>query len=443
MTPLLDRAALVEHFDSGFRPREKKLIGLEYELLGVDRETGVAIPYDGRPGSVVSVLRRMCSQRGWNPVGGEPLLELERDGSRITLEPGAQIELSARALASLSEVREELWRFLGDLFVASEGLGILWIPLGIQPLSTPGDIEIIPKQRYDIMTRYLPRRGSLALWMMRTTAGMQVNLDVESPQDAARKLRLALRLCPMFTAMFANSPVSGGAANGFATRRGQVWREVDPDRCGVPSVSLAEDATTADYVDWALDAGMFFIERDGRLVDMTGTRFREFLASGRDGLTATIEDWKLHLTTLFPEARLKSYLELRCADSCRPALALAYAALATGLIYGSDDELRRVEDLVGSWSAEEISAFHDAATREGLSAVGPGGVQAAELARELLAIAGESLDRVLPGERSFLQPLIELAGAARSPSDELLDSWRGSVPEWLPTLGALAIGART
>ncbi|MDH3284838.1 MAG: glutamate-cysteine ligase family protein, partial [Acidobacteriota bacterium] len=367
-----------------------------------------------------TVLERMRADHGWHAVGGEPLLELERDGSRITLEPGAQVELSARPFENLADVRVELLRFLSELEEASRDLSIAWLPSGMQPRSRPDEIVVIPKPRYEIMTRYLPTRGDHALWMMRTTAGMQVNLDVLSPAEAARKMRLALRLCPVITGLLANSPLSEGRVNGFLSRRAFVWRDVDPDRCGVPEACIAPGATTADYVDWALDAGMFFIERDGALVDMTGVSFREYLDGGARGHEPAIEDWTLHLTTLFPEARLKEYLEIRCADSNRPDRAMGYVALCVGLFYGDEETVSAAERLVLDWSHEELLSFHERVAREGLRARSPGGRRAGDLARELLGLASATLSRSSAEDRALLAPLEELANSNATPADELL-----------------------
>ncbi len=420
MTGPLTRRDLIDRFDAGFRPRPDRLIGLEFELVGVLDETGHAVPYRGQTRSVTTVLERLAARHGWTAVGGPPLLELEREGSRVTLEPGAQIELSARPFAELADVRLELDRFLGELLDVSEDLSINWLTTGMQPRSRPEDIVVLPKPRYEIMTRYLPTRGGHALWMMRTTAGMQVNLDVFSPQEAARKLRLALRISPVVTALLANSPLSEGRVNGYLSKRAFVWRDVDPDRCGIPEACIAPGSTTTDYVDWALDAGMFFIDRGGDLVDMTGVTFRSFLEHGARGHAATLADWALHLTTLFPEARLKQYLEIRCADSNRPDRGLAYVALCVGLFYGDEETLRAAESLVERWSHEELLSFHERVTRDALSARAPGGGRAAELARELLRLAAASLETRGSGERALLAPLEELAESRSTPADEML-----------------------
>ncbi|RMG44630.1 MAG: glutamate--cysteine ligase [Acidobacteria bacterium] len=419
----LDRRALLEDFEAGFKPRTERLVGLEYELIGVRLDDATHLPYDGGPVSVTSVLERLIRDYGWRAVGGPPLLELEREGSRITLEPGAQLELSARPHRTLRGAHAELRRFLAELRAATEPLGAAWLPLGMQPVSPPDRIALIPKPRYEIMNRYLPTRGAGAVWMMRTTAGVQVNLDVFSPEEAARGLRLALLVSSPVVALLANSPVSEGAANGFMSKRAASWLDVDSDRCGLPPRLLSPGLRASDYVDWALEAGMFFVERDGRLVDMTGVKFREFLERGARGQQASLADWKLHLTTLFPEARLKSYLEIRCADGNPPDLALAFAALATGLIYGGSDGHEAVESLLGGFDAEARIAFHMDCARRGPAARAPDGRSAAELMRELLRLAAAELERRSPEDRPLLAPLEALAEEGRCPAMETLERW--------------------
>ncbi|UCF69269.1 MAG: hypothetical protein JSV80_08325 [Acidobacteriota bacterium] len=447
MRPPLDRRALVEDFNAGFRPRPERLVGLEYELLGVDRATGGAVSYQGhassRSSSVLAVLEGLRDRFGWRGVLDDPLLELERDGDRITLEPGAQLELSARPYASLAEVRDELGRFLRELIEVSRPLGIAWLPLGMQPLTRPEDIPLIPKQRYRIMNGYLPTRGRGAIWMMRSTAGMQINVDVFDAQEAIHSLRLALMISSPLMALFSNSPFSAGRINGWRSRRSAYWLDVDPDRCGIPESLLAPDAATADYVDWALAAGMFFIERDGRLIDMTGISFGQFLQHGAHDQQATLDDWVLHLTTLFPEARLKTYLELRCPDSNPPELALAYAALARGLFSSGPERIEQAIALLDGWTYAERLEFHLACARHGLTAQAPDGRSAAEIVLALIGIAAESLERHYPDETDLLRPAEALARSGRSSADRLLERWQsdwhGSLAAMADSLGALTL----
>jgi glutamate--cysteine ligase len=418
-------------------PEGRRLIGVEYERLGVLAESGAALPYEGER-SVVTVLESLARNAGWRPVGGPPLIELSRGGSRLTLEPGGQIELSARPHETLAAVGKEIETFLEELRSVSAPLGILWLPLGLQPLSVPEEIAWLPKERYRIMSTYLPGRGRLAPWMMKTTAGMQVNLDLRGEEDAARKLRLALAVGSLVTALFANSPLSGGSENGWASRRARIWMEVDEERCGLPEGPLREDATVEAYLDWALEAGMFFVERQDGLLDLTGLPFARYLAEGAAGQRATLEDWSLHLTTLFPEARLRGYLEVRGTDANRLDRALAHAALWVGLVYGGDEVLREALELTAGWSHEERLRFHREAARHGLAATGPAGRSAADLTAALVELAARGLERVLPEEREALAPAEALAAAGRCPADEVLEGWRGrwggSVPRLVDEL---------
>ncbi len=437
MRPPLTRQNLLCHFSAGFRPGRKRLIGLEYEMVGVHEETGQAISYDSEEASVIAVLDGLCREYGWHPSGGEPLLELERDGSRITLEPGSQLELSLRPHPDLGGVAAELSECLIEVESIARPLGLRFLALGQQPLTRPEEITVLPKERYRIMTRYLPTRGRFALWMMRITAGMQVNLDLLSPDEAARALRLALRMASVVTALFANSPLTGGQANGWLSHRGRVWLEVDSERCTIPPGLTADGAGIEDYLNWAFDAGMFFVQRGPQLIDMTGTRFSEFLDGGRCGIKPLLADWETHLTTLFPEARLKNYLELRCADANRPELALAFAALAVGLFYGGTELREEASALFAGWSDAQRLAFHEDCTRRGLEAEAPSGARAQDLAQALLELAGQGLDALHPEERHYLIPAEKIVATGRTPAEELLATWEdwprssGTIPPLL------------
>jgi glutamate--cysteine ligase len=417
-------ADLHAHFRNSFQRLSERVIGVEYELLGVLTDSGRALPYDGSDPCMVQVFDGLCRKYGWHPVGGEPMLELRREGTRVTLEPGAQLELSLRPHRSIEGIRTELAEWLAELRDVARPLGACFVPLGTHPVSSPEEIVIIPKERYRIMNNYLPTRGGLARWMMRATAGMQVNLDMETPEDAMRGLRLSLCMGSVLTALFANSPISEGGPNGWHSRRGRIWLEVDDERCGLPERLLSPEVAPEDYVEWALDAGMFFISREDRLIDMTGVTFREFVEEGARGHQATLADWETHLTTLFPESRLKHYLELRCADSSSPTLALGFAALAEGLLYGGQEILDELEAHVGGWTYADRMRFHEECLRSGLAAIAPSGRSASELAIEITALAARGLEAMAPHDRAFLIPVEELARNGRSPAAESLERWR-------------------
>jgi glutamate--cysteine ligase len=435
MRHAVTEADLLVHFRNSFQRLSERMIGVEYELLGVVTDTGEALPYEGSEPCMVQVLDGLCRQYGWHPVGGEPLLELRREGTRVTLEPGAQLELSLKPHRTLEGVRTELAEWLAELREVARPLGACFVPLGTQPLSTPDDIRIIPKERYRVMNNYLPTRGRLARWMMRATAGMQVNLDMETAESAVRSLRLALGAGSIVTALFANSSISEGAPNGWQSRRARIWLEVDDARCGLPERLMQPGVTPEDYVQWALDAGMFFIERDDQLLDMTGLSFRQFVEHGARGHQATLADWETHLTTLFPETRLKHYLELRCADSNHPTLALGFAALGEGLFYGGKEVLDELEALVGAWSHPDRMQLHEDCARLGLDARAPDGASVADLARRIVSLASLGLERSSPDDRAYLAPVEDLARSGRSPASRSLDRWRG---EWNGSVAAMA-----
>ena len=431
----LDESHLLSRFCAGFRPRSERLVGLEYELLPVDPDSGRAIPYDAGEGPTVrAVLTRLRDERGWRQVGEGPPLELARHGSRITLEPGAQIELSARPHRRLVDAEQELAAYIRELHEVSDPLGVGWLAMGTHPVSTPDEIPVIPKPRYRIMTAYLPTRGAHALWMMRATAGAQVNLDVTSPEEAARALRLALWTAPLFNALFANSPLAAGRPTGDMSHRGMIWRDVDPDRCGLPEPSCAAGSTVADYVGWVLDAPMFFVQRDGALIDLSGIPFREFLARGAKGLRPRFEDWDLHLTTVFPEARLKSYLELRSVDGNRLELVMGFAALAAGLVYGGEDIQREALALCDGWDYPQRVRFLEAAAHEALDARAPSGETTGALAGELLRIARRGLERFDSQAVHYLEPVEARARNRRPPAADARDAWRG---DWASSRAAL------
>jgi glutamate--cysteine ligase len=301
--------------------------------------------------------------------------------------------------------------------------------LGIQPLSPVSEIEWVPKRRYAIMAPYMARVGSLGQRMMKQTATVQANYDFGDERDAMRKFRTSMGLVPLISAMFANSSISEGRLNGFMTLRGHIWTDTDRARSGMLSFAFNPEAGIEDYVEWALDVPMYFVIRSGRYVDLTGVKFRDFLRTGYEGTPAFIDDWALHLTTLFPEVRLKRYLEVRSADSQPPEMMLALPALMKGVLY-EDDSLDAAWDLVRSWRWEERLALWDAAHREGLRAK-IRGIVLAELASELLAIASSGLKRQAQlnergeDENIYLDRLADLVRNGKSNGRLLAERWAG------------------
>jgi glutamate--cysteine ligase len=422
---------LVEEFHGAAKPRERWTVGTEYEKLAVDPRTGHAAPFSGASGIEV-LLRELAERFGWEPQEEEGrTIALRRGRASITLEPGAQVELSGEPYRTLHETRDELASHVRELSTVAADLGLAFLGLGMQPLSRVDEIEWVPKRRYAIMRDYMPRVGTLGHRMMKQTATVQANIDYADERDAMRKLRIGMASAPIVNAIFGNSPISDGDLNGHLSYRGHVWTDTDRARCGLLPFAFRRDASFADYVSWALDVPLYFVLRDGGYrTEVTGVPFRRFLETGLDGQPATLDDWRLHLTTLFPEVRLKGYLEIRSTDSQPPARVLAIPALVKGVFY-ENDCLDAADDLVKRWSCDECSALYRDVTRGGMRAR-IRGIAVLDLARELHAIAQEGLRRLghLDGEgrdeRVYLEPILEYLSGGRSPAETLVEQWSRS-----------------
>ncbi|MFQ5749876.1 MAG: glutamate--cysteine ligase [Planctomycetota bacterium] len=425
MTRIEDPAQLLLAITRGHRPRSEWGLGLEYEQFVTDHQ-GRPLPYSGA-GGVEELLRCLARRTGWQEEEEEGRLLALRapDGRSVTLEPGAQIEFGSGICPTLGELDRQVKEYFGHLAALSSEFPVCFVALGSHPTAGPEEIERIPKARYGILEPHLAQAGDLGLWMMKATAGVQVNFDHEDAADAALKLRTAFALSPVLTALFANSPLRAGRHSGFAAWRGYVWSKTDPFRCGLVEACIREESTLQDYVDWALKAPMLFVVRDARLLDLRGRTFGEYLRRGRGGLHATLADWELHLSTLFPEVRFRPQLELRCLDTGPPGRTLAGCALVKGIFY-DPQALQAAWELTASWSAAERLAAWHAAHFQGLSAPAPGGGLLLDLARELLGLV-----RLEREEAAFLSPLKALAAAGRSPGETLSirleEEWGGSV----------------
>jgi glutamate--cysteine ligase len=439
--PVASTDDLVAYFRAGEAPRSEWRIGTEHEKIGIFADTHERVPYEGERGIGV-LLRRIAEKDAWDPVfEGENVVALRKGGASITLEPGGQIELSGVPLRTIRETCSEFRTHVELVKRASRDLGIVWLGLGIDPLHSIEALPRMPKARYDIMRSYLPTRGRDAMLMMHATATVQANFDYADEADMADKLRTAMGCSPIVSALFANSSLAGGRESGFASRRVEVWRHTDPDRCGLLHFVFQPDFGYRAYAEWALDVPMFFLVRDHHYLPMKGTTFREFLQHGHAEQRATLADWDLHLTTLFPEARLKRFLEVRGADAVPADLICALPAIWKGLLY--DDEARSAAfDLVRGWRAEERDEALADVARRGLAARGAGRPML-ELARELTGIASEGLRRIAEraeaDERSFLDPIREHLDLGRSPGELLAERWRD---EWKGDVEQLIAYAR-
>ncbi|HZP44175.1 MAG TPA: glutamate--cysteine ligase [Candidatus Binataceae bacterium] len=389
MSELVERREdLVKYFASGAKPREQWRIGTEYEKIAVAADSGRALPFSG-PHGVEEILRRMIERFGYEPDDEQGrIIALKGGRAPITIEPGGQIELSGEQCETIHCANEEFTKHVAQLIEIGNEIGAAILGLGMQPISRIDEIELLPKGRYRIMYPYMARKGRLGQRMMKQTAGVQANLDYRDEADAMRKLRLSMGLVPLLYAIFANSPLCDGSLNGYQSYRGHIWQDTDPDRCGMLEFVFRDDAGFEDYVDYALDVPMYFLDRDHRYIDLTtppGLTFRQFMERGYRGERATLEDWATHLTTIFTEVRLKKYIEVRTADSQPPALMLSLPALCKGILY-DDDCMTGAWDLVKRWTFAERRELTDEAHKRGLEARA-GRISFRDLALELINIA--------------------------------------------------------
>ena len=431
--PIENVEQLVEFFRDGETPRADWRVGTEHEKLGLYAQTQRPVPYEGERG-IHALLSTISRDYGWKPLlDAGKLVGLERDGSTITLEPGGQLELSGAPLASLHETMREFREHIALVNHVAAPLGIVWLGLGVHPLASPEEFPRMPRERHAIMREYLGRRDTLGLHMMHATAGVQANFDFESEADAARKLRLALAASPISSALFANSSISLGRPNGFESLRAWIWRHTDNDRWSLLPFAFEADfgAGTAyrAYTEWALDVPMFLIVRDGHSLPANGQTFRDYMTHGRDGSRASLADWNVHLTTLFPEVRLKRVVETRGTDAVQGAQVCALPAFWKGLLY-DDVALAAGLSRVNSWTHDQVYALHGEVARTGLQARAPD-APVLEVARELVALSRDGLRRqaVLNAagqdETIYLQPLEAIIEAGKSPARRVLEEWNG------------------
>ena len=432
--PVESRAQLAEYLEAGCKPKHAWRIGTEHEKFGYDKKTLQPIPYAGER-SVLAVLEGLRDRHGWTPIHeGDNLIGLEKDGANVSLEPGGQLELSGAPLETIHQTCDEVNEHLREVKGVADEIGVGFIGLGAAPIWRHEDMPMMPKGRYRLMTEYMGRVGTMGTTMMYRTCTVQVNLDFASEADMVQKLRVALALQPVATALFANSPFLEGKPNGFKSWRSRVWRDLDPARTGMLPFVFDEGFGFEAWVDYALDVPMYFVYRDGRYIDALGQSFRDFMA-GRlpalPGETPTLSDWADHLTTIFPEARIKKFIEMRGADGGPWRRLCALPAFWVGLTY-DQGALDAAWDLVKGWDAETRDEMRVAASKDGLQAMA-GGRSMLSLAAEVLGIARSGLKaRARPGlggmvqdERHFLHALEDSIESGKSPADELLEHYYG------------------
>jgi glutamate--cysteine ligase len=431
--PVDTKEDLIRYFETGAKPRERWRVGTEYEKIAVDAATGRALPYSG-PDGVEQILRELIDRFGWEQEDAENghILALSRGPARITIEPGAQIELSGEQCETIHCAHSEFSQHVAELIEVGHSHDATLLGLGMTPVSRIDEIELLPKHRYHIMYPYMARKGRLGQRMMKQTAGVQANLDYSSEADAMRKFRIAMGIVPLVYAMFANSPLADGGLNGYQSYRGHIWRDTDRDRCGILEFAFNDSASFEDYTEYALDVPMYFIVRDHHYVDLTrapGITFRQYMQRGFGKERATIEDWGDHLTTIFTEVRLKKYIESRTADSQPPSLMLALPALLKGILY-TDDCIAGAWDLVKRWSFKERLEINNASHQMGLEARA-GRTTLKDLSIELLNIASTGLQRQKAlndrgeDETIYLLRLMDQVRSGYSQAALTIDKWKG------------------
>jgi glutamate--cysteine ligase len=439
-SPLIEsRDDLLSVFAGGEKPREEWRIGTEHEKF-VYRVADHRAPAWDEPGGIRDLLLGL-TEFGWKPVeeGGKIIALTGPYNGTISLEPAGQFELSGAALENLHQTCAEAARHLDQCKSVGERLGLGFLGLGMWPDKRRGDLPVMPKGRYAIMLNYMPRVGSLGLDMMLRTCTIQVNLDYSSEADMVKKFRVGLALQPVATALFANSPFTEGKPNGYKSFRSHIWEDTDPDRTGMLPFVFEDGFGYERYCDYALDVPMYFVYRDGKYIDVAGESFRDFLEGKLPqvpGEKPTVTDWTDHLSTAFPEVRLKSFLEMRGADGGRWSRICALPALWVGLLY-DDQALDEAWDLVKHWNIESREKLRHDVPRLALDAVTPDGESMRDFAARVLEISAAGLTRrgrlnsAGDNEGGFLDPLRDVIATGMTPADRLLfkyeHEWGGDV----------------
>jgi glutamate--cysteine ligase len=437
--PIIEtREQLISLFEKGEKPADRWKIGTEHEKF-VYRLADHRAPSYEEPGGILDLLKGLQAY-GWKPVeeGGKVIALSGADGT-VSLEPAGQLELSGAPLDNLHETCAETGRHLSQVKAVGDQLGLGFLGLGMWPDKTRAELPIMPKGRYAIMLRHMPRVGTMGLDMMLRTCTIQVNLDYSSEADMVKKFRVGLALQPVATALFANSPLTEGKPNGYRSFRSHIWEDTDADRTGMLPFVFEDGFGYDRYLDYALDVPMYFVYRDGKYIDVAGESFRAFM-DGKlpqlPGEKPRLSDFVDHLSTIFPEVRLKSFLEMRGADGGRWGKICALPALWVGLLYDGT-ALDAAWDLVKDWSIEERSQVRHDVPKLALTTPVPGGGTMHDLARRVLEVASEGLSRRArlnsagDNEGGFLDPLREVVATGVTPADRLLDKysneWNGDV----------------
>ncbi|USG62158.1 glutamate--cysteine ligase [Sneathiella marina] len=433
---IANKAQLVEFAESGNKPPEKWRIGTEHEKFGFKLETLEPLPYKG-PSGIQAMLEGL-QRFGWQPdYEGDNVIALTMEGCSVSLEPGGQLELSGAAVENLHQTCSEVHTHLAQVREVGDEIGVGFLGLGFSPKWTLDETPIMPKGRYQIMRDYMPKRGQHGRDMMFRSCTVQVNLDYRSEADMIKKFRTSLALQPLATALFANSPFTEGRPNGHLSHRSFIWTDTDPDRTGMLPWVFEDGFSFERYVDYALDVPMYFVYRDGTYIDASGQSFRDFMDGKLPALPGerpNFVDWDNHLTTLFPEVRMKRFLEMRGADGGPWRRLCALPALWVGLLY-SDVALESAWDLVKDWTMEDRHRMREDVITHALKTETPDGRTMRELATDVLDIATvglkarKRLDSFGEDETHFLNALKTTVETGMTPADEMLLKYYGDWKE--------------
>lgn len=427
---------MVEYLASGCKPKSDWRIGTEHEKFGYCKDTLKPIPYSGER-SILTVLEGLRDEYGWAPIlEAGNLIGLSKNGANVSLEPGGQLELSGAPLETIHETCDEVNTHLREVRLVADRVGVGFIGLGAAPTWNHEDMPVMPKGRYKLMTDYMDKVGSMGKSMMYRTCTVQVNLDFGSEADMVQKMRVALALQPVATALFANSPFFEGKPNGHQSWRSRIWRDLDADRTGMLPFVFEDGFGFEAWVDYALDVPMYFVYRDGKYLNALGQSFRDFLKGqlpALPGQIPTLGDWADHLTTIFPEARVKQFIEMRGADGGPWRRLCALPAFWVGLCY-NQTTLDAAWDLVKDWDAETRENLRVAASQNGLNA-SVDGIELLALSKEVVALAHQGLESrarkgangLLANETHFLNALHDTLASGKSPADELIQLYN---TEW-------------
>lgn len=435
--PINNHQHLIDFLLRGARPKSEWGVGLETEKLVVDRYTGEAVGYE----RIRELLAKLDGIGGWQGVYEQDnLVGLQGKRSSVTLEPGGQLELSGKFCCDIACSWRDLNRYRQHIVTMGHDLGLVFLGLGVHPFTPLEKISWLPKPRYKIMGPYMLKTGDMGQRMMKQTAGTQVNLDFSDEADCVRKLRVAQWLSPICYALFANSAILEDQPSGYLSLRGEIWSRTDPDRCGLIEQLFKSNAGLNDFVEYALDVPLYFIQRQQQYINMTQNRFtfRQFLENGWNAEQATLADWDLHLSTLFPEIRLRPQIEVRSADSLPPRYTAAVAALYKGLLY-TEQGLAGVESYFANLSIEDFRILYHSSWRDGLKTrMKDGTLQ--EVVAELLKIATLSLQEQFRNgdsgadESLFLRELDEIVTTGETLAERVLTRWQGNRQEKLALL---------